>query len=271
MPLKVRNGPAKGTLLRLDLRQHGQYWIGDYDAYAFDHIPWSRYLKAGDIAWDCGAYVGYYTAVFRKHVGDSGHVAVFEASAINHAELVKLPPNNGWRNVTVHHAAVGADHTEIEFVANLGGASGPFGLSKQYAASSTLQIERVRCHGIDELVFEKQVPAPHLMKLDLESAEVFALHNGPRVFNETRPVILLELHGQEAAEAAGRFLEIYRYAGTPVENLLNFQEASEAAWLESLQTSAVRTADELRALPYIPHMLLVLPAEHRDWNRTGAR
>jgi FkbM family methyltransferase len=265
VPLRVLRGPARGATLNLDVRSQASYWIGNYDEYAFARLPFRRYLRAGAIAWDGGAFVGYYAAVFRKIVGEHGRVIVFEASSKNYAPLAALPGLNRWPNVEIRHEAIGADHCEIEFVANLGGASGPFGLSKQYAPDDRLVVERVPCRGVDELVFERGVPTPDFIKFDLESAEEFALHNGPRVFSEGRPVLLLELHGEAARDAAGRFLETYRYGATCVDHLAVFRAGAEARWLESLRARGLRSAAELRALPYLPHMLLTLPLEHADW------
>lgn len=102
------------------------------------------------------------------------------------------------------------------FVENLGGSSGPYGLSNSYDASDRLEISRVPCAGVDELVYERGIPAPDFIKFDLESAEEFALHNGARVFTNRRPVVLLELHGQAAKNAAGDFFERYACEGVPV-------------------------------------------------------
>ena len=81
--LKVISGPAKGVKLRLDLRKEGSYWLGTYDKWLFDSIPFSNYISPGNVVWDCGAYVGYYAAVSRKIVGSEGKVYVFEASSNN--------------------------------------------------------------------------------------------------------------------------------------------------------------------------------------------
>src|SRR5436309_22192 len=67
-PMRVRSGPAKGTTLVLDVRRNGSYWLGNYDRWILERIRLSDWLPAGGVAWDCGAFVGYYAAVFRKLV-----------------------------------------------------------------------------------------------------------------------------------------------------------------------------------------------------------
>ena len=271
VPLRVLAGPAKGAVLSLDVRSEGAYWLGRYDAYAFARLPFRRYLQSGSVAWDCGAFVGYYAAVFRKLVGANGRVVVFEASAENHAHLASLPALNGWSNVVIRHEAVGRAHAMIEFAANRGAASGPYRSGGHFDDGKALVIGQVASRGIDELVFELGVPQPAFIKFDLEGTETFALHNGSRVFGEGRPVLLLELHGEAARDAAGRFLETYRYGATCVDQLADLAESSALQWLQSLRAHAVRNLDELRAFPDIPHMLLTLPQEHPDWTAAETR
>lgn len=245
--LKVLNGPAKGMYLTLDVRLEGSYWLGNYDQWIFDNIPFEEFIKPGSVVWDCGAYVGYYTCVFRKLAGDTGIVHTFEASKPNYERLKRLPHINNWSNVNIHYLAVGPDHTTLEFVDNLGGASGPFGLDKKYREGrDELQISKVECRGVDELVYEHNIDAPDFIKFDLESAEVQALHNGDRVFSEKRPYVMLELHGQEAKSAAGRFLDKYNYTGVYI---IGFKS----------RRTVVKSAKEFDADPAIPHMIMCLP------------
>jgi FkbM family methyltransferase len=209
--VRVWGGPAKGVRMKIDIRLGASYLKGDYDQWIFDRVKLPEIVKPGMIAWDCGAFYGYYAAIFRNLVGPAGKVEVFEASGANYEVVSSLPQLNGWDNVRVHQLAVGPDHSTIQFTRNLGGSSGPFGLSKTYDETQQIELEDVTCSGVDELIEERGIPAPDIIKFDLESAEVFALHNGHHLFTNKRPLILLELHGREALEAAADFLEKYDY------------------------------------------------------------
>lgn len=246
--LTVLAGPAKGAKLRLDLRLEGQYWLGNYDSWIFDDIPFATLITPGQVVWDCGAYVGFYSAIFRKLVGSSGEVHTFEAAKPNYDRLRELPAINGWTNVHVHHMAVGPAHSMLEFVENLGGSSGPYGLSKTYEEGARLEISRVACAGVDELVYERGIAAPDFVKFDLESAEEFALHNGERTFREKRPIILLELHGPAAKRAAGEFLERYDYEAVRVGDYHSRRQV-------------LRTSAELDAIEGDWHMTLCTPRQ----------
>ena len=245
--LSVLSGPAKGTKLRLDLRKEGSYWLGTYDKWLFESLPFSNFIKPGDVVWDCGAYVGYYAAVYRKLVGATGKVYVFEASSDNYSRLKYLPEINGWSNVVVLNKAVGPDHTVLQFVNNIGGSNGPYNLAKKYKESITeLEIEEVECCGVDELIYEKGIPAPSFIKFDLESAEEFALHNGDTLFKTIKPVILLELHGEKARDAAGLFFEKYLYTGYLVHDAAN-------------RRNGINSLKDLAGMKEIPFQILCIP------------
>lgn len=234
--------------MELDIRREGSYWLGNYDDWILSRINLSTLIHPGAVVWDCGAYVGYYAAVFRKIVGDSGKVIVFEGSRANYERLVRLPELNGWTNVEVHHRAVGPAGTTIQFVSNLGGASGPYNLSKEYdSPRESLEIELVPCSGVDELVERQNIPAPDFIKFDLESAEEFALHNGPHVFGQKRPPVLLELHGPAALAAAGKFLDDYGY------------RAIDVHYIPDYAGRAVSSSAGIQGWGYVPHMLLCVP------------
>lgn len=182
----------------LDIRRNGAYWLGSYN----DWLPESG------IAWDCGAFVGYYAAIFRRIVGEKGQVLAIEASSKNYDALRHFPSINGWTNVEVFQGAVGKDHATIRFAGDFGGASGPLD-TKPLAEPA--HVEVVRSAGLDELCYELRNQEPDFLKLDLEGADIYALHNGDKLFSGKRPVVLLEVHGPEALRALGDFLPKYDY------------------------------------------------------------
>lgn len=248
--LKVRSGPAKGVRMGFDLRREGSYWLGHYDAWVLKRLQLSRWLKPGHVAWDCGAYIGFYTAVFRGLVGSTGRVFAFEASSANYQRVASLPQLNAWSNVEVVNRAIGPAHCSIEFVSNLGGSSGPYRLGKQFAATRVLDIETVPCAGVDELVYEHGIAAPDFIKFDLETAETYALHNGDNVFTIKRPLLLLELHGEPTCVSAGRFLATYDYAAWDVLDLPR-------------QMPPMRGLRDMPR-PLASHMMFCVPAERSD-------
>ena len=215
----VLSGPCRGVRLRIDFRDESAYWLGTYDRRILRLI--GEILKPGQIAFDCGAYLGVYAAAIRRRVGPGGTIHVFEASERNFKRVSLLPSRNGWKNVTVHHLAVGEARSTIRFASNLGAASGPVDMPGKDLELGNVQIETVACSGIDELVGERGMPDPDFLKLDLETTECFALKNGAALWARKRPTVLVELHRNRrerpfAFEAAEEFLRDFNYRGTEV-------------------------------------------------------
>src|SRR5690606_38820328 len=104
---------------------------------------------------------------------------------------------------------------------------------------------KVTSAGTDELIEKYGIDTPDFIKFDLESAEIFALHNGHKLFSEKRPLLLLELHGINASEAAGKFLEKYKYEGIYIQG---FRDRKEV----------YRETAPLVARHHVPHMLMCL-------------
>lgn len=242
--LKVLFGQAKGSILRLDLRKEGSYFLGNYDQWIFERINFSDYVKPGMVVWDGGAYVGYYTAVFRKCIGSNGLIYTFEASTKAYNLLKELPVLNNWDNVEVVNLAIGSENSIIKFSDNLGGSNGPVEMSKKF--NEKVDIIEVECRGVDELIALKNIKEPDFIKFDLETAEEFALHNGDKLFREKRPLLLLELHGENAFSAAGLFLEKYNYKAAYVGDFPKPEN-----WYCNFQ--------DLKKIGFIPHMIFCFP------------
>ena len=233
--ISILSGIAKGTRLRIDIRNESAYWLGTYDKTVLKRI--SRYIKPGQIVFDCGAYLGYYAAAMRNIVGNTGKVYLFEASPKNFMRVSELPVMNNWENVFVYKLAIGQEHSKIRFASNLGAASGPIDMPSKNMNLSMVDIEEVDCCGIDELIYEKNLPEPEFIKFDLETAEYYALLNGSKLWKSKKPIVLVELHKDinskdpPTFKVAETFLKNFEYKAIeihlnkPVANVEDFKEA----------------------------------------------
>jgi FkbM family methyltransferase len=257
----------------LDVRTQGSYWLGTYDRWILQRVPLKRFLRPGDTAWDCGAFVGYYTAIFRKLVGNTGFVFSFEASSQNYLQVTCIPKLNQWSNLAILNLAVGPDHTAVKFAAAEGGASGPIGLVHGVREHISSGVEDVQSCGVDELVYEKGVRQPHFIKFDLETGEIFALNNGHRLFAEARPYILLELHGEAALQATLKFIEYQQYLAAPVHELPKIREHNDRNSFSLWSRIFEERAQNFRSLPphdYPPHMLFLIAREKLEEDLSAA-
>lgn len=214
--VRVMSGPARGQYLSLDLRREASYWLGTYDRSKIRHVL--RYCRKGMTAYDCGAYLGYYTAVFAAAVGARGRVVVLEPDPNNFRRIALHATLNNWDRATILPVALGVEHSRVQFVLAVDSAQShirgsvvgrtPTAFSVPERRDHEVEVE---CVSLDELVFERGYPAPDVIKLDLEGAEVDALRSCPRVASEVRPVFLAELHSPVAETVAADFVRRYDY------------------------------------------------------------
>lgn len=123
----------------------------------------SAAFRPGDIVWDVGANVGYYTVRFAQLVGPSGHVVAFEPSAVNFAHL--------------RESSAGLPHVRLEPF-GLGAKSGQVGFRQgddDLGATSHISYDgeagdRAEIRTADEEI-EKGLPQPNVVKIDVEGYE----------------------------------------------------------------------------------------------------
>jgi FkbM family methyltransferase len=160
------------------------------------------------VAYDIGANMGYITLLLARLTGESGHVYAFEALPDNLQRLqTNLDLNALSQRVTVTPGAVIDSAREVRFLV---GPSGGMGKAEGSAGRKDVAYkatEIVRGFSLDEFVFAQGNPQPQIIKMDIEGGEILALPGMLRLFSETRPLVLLELHGPEAAQTAWDVLE----------------------------------------------------------------
>ena len=120
---------------------------------------------------------------------------------------LNLALNERSENVVVIPAAVVECERPVRFLVGpsggMGKADGSAG-REDVAYSDTVDIDGL---SLDAFVFEMGNPPPQVVKMDIEGGEVLALPGMQRVLEQARPLLLLELHGPEAAQVAWETLD----------------------------------------------------------------
>lgn len=196
--IEVAGGGLAGMRLSLNLQEEKDYWLGTYEPELQQAIK--ELVKPGMVAYDVGANIGYITMLLAQAVGESGKVISFEALPDNVNRLrVNLALNQLEPRVQVEAAAVVDLSRQVEFMI---GPSGGMGKAQGSAGrqgvhySQTLQIPGL---ALDEFVYQSGNPAPQVIKIDIEGGEVLALPGMRRLLREAKPLVLMELHGADAA------------------------------------------------------------------------
>jgi FkbM family methyltransferase len=210
--LPVVAGPGRGLRIRADLVQRKDaYFWGKYDSQILARL--TSIIQPGWTVWDCGTYIGFYTLFFARAVGPNGCVVAIEPDQRNlqwTRDNVKL---NGFANVRFVNAAIGAPLGEVDFLLDDKTNSH---LPGCYAGGCDMKTvwnlrdrecakTRVLCMSLDQALYVKNLPAPNLIKIDIEGAEKDALPYLERLAADVRPQIVLELHNPECDRAAWNF------------------------------------------------------------------
>lgn len=217
--LPILQGPLRGKKWTAGSGSHG-CWLGSYEYQKQRALQ--QELKTGDVVYDLGANVGFYSLLAGVMVGDAGHVYSFEPSPENLRELKKHLEMNHIRNCTVVDAAVSSADGVANFDLSDDRCTG------RLAANGSLRVETV---SLDGLVSRKEIRAPNLMKIDIEGAELECLRGAANIIQESRPIIFLATHGPEIHLACTELLAKWNYR------------------VKSLDRRPVESADELIARP----------------------
>jgi len=219
MVLPILQGALRGKKWTVGSAAHG-CWLGSYEYHKQKALQ--QELKIGDVVYDIGANVGFYSLLASVIVGEVGHVYSFEPSPENLRELRKHLEMNHIKNCTVVGAAVSSAEGEAIFDPSDHRCKG------HLAVNGSL---RVRTLALDGLVLQKEIRPPNLMKIDIEGAEFECLKGASNVIQEVRPIIFLATHGPEIHSACIELLSKWNYR------------------LASLDGQPVESADELIARP----------------------
>jgi FkbM family methyltransferase len=166
----------------------------------------ARVLAQPDVFFlDCGANIGYWSVVCSRML-PAGRILAVEASPPNYAQLAENAALNDGKLQTVLSALWERDGEEAVIVSH----------ELRHAGSSIIdRRDKIGVAGytqhtvptvtIDSLC-DRYVPDPAakipaakiVVKLDVEGAEIPALHGARKVFAERQALLLYEEHGQDA-------------------------------------------------------------------------
>jgi FkbM family methyltransferase len=192
--LRNREGRIQRGLGR-GLRFHGGssavgFLLGTHDLEL--QYAMSKLLKPGMIVYDLGANVGFTAILAARQVAPSGRVICFEPLAVNAERIHHNAALNGFGFVEVRQIAVGATDGEAEFLLSESPTWGRLAQSGPAPKQSGVTVVPVR--SLDSLFEHESLPAPQIIKMDVEGGEAAALLGAKRLLATSRPVMIIELH-----------------------------------------------------------------------------
>jgi len=185
LEVRVLQGPMRGYRWAFGSGNPG-YFLGSYKLSKQKKLQ--QFLKEGDVFFDLGAHVGFFTLLASHFVGDQGRVVAFEPNPDNIKYLKKHIEWNKRRNITVFEAAIGDRNCLVSF--------DPCRRSAMGSICSTGSMT-VQMLSLDYLYEAANIPAPQIIKIDIEGSECMALKGAQKLISECRPVIFVSSHGGE--------------------------------------------------------------------------
>lgn len=199
-PTRIAGGDLAGMSMLLDLQQEKDYWLGTYEPDLQAAIR--RFAKPGMVVYDIGANIGYVSLLFARAVGPSGSVYAFEALPANLARLQQNSHlNPGMAAIHALHGAVSNTSQPVRFLVHastsMGKALGSSGRTDE-AYRGEITVPGIV---VDDFICKQDNPAPQVIKMDIEGGETLAIQGMRRLLSELHPLMLVELHGNQAARA----------------------------------------------------------------------
>jgi FkbM family methyltransferase len=210
--MRIMSGPLRGMRWVVGSAVHGS-WLGIYEASKSRAFAAS--IESGDVVFDIGANVGYYTLIAARRAGRAGKVHAFEPLPENVAFLHRHVDMNEVSGVVEVHQKAVTDGAQAE-------ASFVVGENRSVGAIGAGGGIKVGAVGLDAFVYEDGNAPPDVVKIDIEGAEAEALSGAARLLAEKHPVIFLATHG---ADVEARCLELLATAG------YRCSPAGESEWI----------------------------------------
>lgn len=191
---------------------YGIYFFGEYDATmttALRHL-----IREGQTVWDVGTERGWFSCLMGQLVGPTGRVDSFEAFPENAARLRRNLMLNDMHWVHANEVAVSdtAGHALFhlptpEVVQNysyLENCSG-VGYLTNVESESTIRVPTI---ALDQYAEDVGLQSLHLIKMDIEGAEVQALRGVKNVLAKFRPIVVVEYNRAALARAGTSWEEL---------------------------------------------------------------
>ena len=208
--VEVAAGGLKGLSLWLDLHREKDYWLGTYEPALQAGI--ADLVKPGMVAYDVGANIGYISLLLARWVGKDGRVYSFEALPQNVARLQEnIRLNEMQDQIEIIAGAVVGKSGPLQFWVGPSGGMGKAEGSAGRQSIDYLDSIQVEGYSLDDFVYLRNHRQPAVVKMDIEGGEVLALPGMRQVLEKARPIILLELHGPQAAQVAWQELKSTGY------------------------------------------------------------
>jgi FkbM family methyltransferase len=198
LTVRIKAGPLKG--MKWIAVAGTNFFMGRYEEFKTEGLL--KCVQPGDVVYDIGGHVGYYSVLSSVLAGPTGRVFVFEPRPLNIAFIKHHIRINGIENITLLETAVSDRAGEAAFEDRTGSGTGHLSEEGRLKVSTLV---------IDEFVDGESHPYPDFLKMDIEGGEIDALNGARRTIEKSRPNLLLATHGGATHSFVLDYLKQYDY------------------------------------------------------------
>jgi FkbM family methyltransferase len=196
---RIETGPGKG--LRFDAGPSTAWFVsGEYEYPVQNAV--SSLVRGGDVFYDVGANVGFFSVLAGRLVGPTGAVYAFEPVPSNASIVERNARLNHLGNIEALRIAVSRQtgKSELYLAHYAGGAA----LKSAGAPPDLCGSILVDTSSIDDLVEHSRIRPPDVVKIDVEGAELDVLHGMLKVLQERHPKVILEVDDADELRCDGK-------------------------------------------------------------------
>jgi FkbM family methyltransferase len=214
----IRSGPGKGLWIHLNPRYEMEYLEGGYEA------PVERILllnlRPGTVFYDVGAHIGVFSLIAARNLGALGSVFVFEPDPLNVRRIKEHASRNQLDSIRIIPKAVCSSVGKLRFLrASLRSSMNRGVLVEDASAAqeSTIEVESITLDA-----FARENALPSLIKIDVEGSEAAVLQGSEEIFRSAKPLLVCEIHHEQASSDVTRWLLARGYIFEWLENSSRF-------------------------------------------------
>jgi FkbM family methyltransferase len=179
--MTILTGPLRGMRWIKGSGNNG-HWVGTYEQAV--QGTFNRFIRPGQVVYDIGAHVGFYTILAARLAGEEGQVYAFEPFPPNYAYLNRHVQLNGLRTVATYKQAVSDRAGALVFQPGDNTYTGH--LVEKVPGPNDIAVKVVT---VDGLIAAGTLPPPDFVKVDVEGFEMNALRGMERLIQKNHPII----------------------------------------------------------------------------------
>ena len=235
---------GQGAGLKISFPQNHDYVLGSSERPVQEAL--GQQLHPGDVFFDIGANLGFFSLIGAKRVGSTGCVYSFEPVAGNAVSVRENVRLNGLDNVGLFEVAVGRSSGSAELLLTEwnGGASLS---SSAVKPSDPVSRRNVRVVALDDFIPAEKLRMPTFVKIDVEGLELEVIQGMTKTIATARPILLYEVDDEKKDSFLRRWAELDEY-------------------VERLGYQIIHLEDSYPLLDWHVGHSLALPRKHQDTN-----